>query len=155
MKTTSPLCLRVCLSLSLSRQKRFSSGPLKTFSCFLRSTSHLSLVRSCTCCSSQVSRGRFLTCLQLCSWESNHNVADTCNWRLSGQMNECANRVLSLGIGVCLAETDDACSECGRAEAPSDGSADPASTLIPRARLYSVTPGDSLLERVWYTSVNF
>lgn len=99
--------------------------------------------------------GRFLTCLQLCSWESNHNVADTCNWRLSGQMNECANRVLSLGIGVCLAETDDACSECGRAEAPSDGSADPASTLIPRARLYSVTPGDSLLERVWYTSVNF
>lgn len=46
-------------------------------------------------------------------------------------MNECANRVLSLGIGVCLAETDDACSECGGAEA--DGSARPSQHSHPQS----------------------
>lgn len=48
-------------------------------------------------------------------------------------MNECANRVLSLGIGVCLAETDDACSECGGAEAPSDCSARPSQHSHPQS----------------------
>lgn len=99
------------LPSSRQSQKRFFSVPLKAFSHFLRSTSHLSLVRSCACCSARASRGRFLTCLGLCSWQSNHNVADTCNCRMSGQMNECANKILSLEMGVRLAESDDAWSE--------------------------------------------